>query len=135
MAILALTTSLEDMRDRMGRIVVGTNRRGEAVTAEVQGGVVRIRVRRFDRGLADSVRKRVAEVQGSGLRGIALDLRGVEWAVPLYKGLLKARLAFVLVSKLYRQMYAKTGISADSGVPTFRGAEGLWKNPRMFLRK
>ena len=27
---------------------------------------------------------------------------------------LKARLAFVLVSKLYRQMYAKTGISADS---------------------
>ena len=27
---------------------------------------------------------------------------------------LKARLAFVLISKLYRQMYAKTGISADS---------------------
>ena len=27
---------------------------------------------------------------------------------------LKGRLAFVLISKLYRQMYAKTGISADS---------------------
>jgi hypothetical protein len=27
---------------------------------------------------------------------------------------LKARLAFVLISKLYRLMYAKTGISADS---------------------
>jgi hypothetical protein len=27
---------------------------------------------------------------------------------------LKARLAFVLVSKLYRQMYANTGISTDS---------------------
>jgi hypothetical protein len=27
---------------------------------------------------------------------------------------LKARLAFVLISKLYRQMYAKTGISTDS---------------------
>ncbi|MGE5249834.1 MAG: formate--tetrahydrofolate ligase [Bacteroidota bacterium] len=37
MAILALTTSLEDMRNRMGAIVVGTNRRGEAVTAEDLG--------------------------------------------------------------------------------------------------
>ncbi len=27
---------------------------------------------------------------------------------------LKARLAFVLISKLYRQMYANTGISTDS---------------------
>jgi hypothetical protein len=27
---------------------------------------------------------------------------------------LKARVAFVLISKLYRQMYAKTGISTDS---------------------
>lgn len=34
MAILALTTSLEDMRERMGRIVIGTNRKGEAITAE-----------------------------------------------------------------------------------------------------
>jgi methylenetetrahydrofolate dehydrogenase (NADP+)/methenyltetrahydrofolate cyclohydrolase/formyltetrahydrofolate synthetase len=34
MAILALTTGLEDMRERMGRIVIGTNRKGEAITAE-----------------------------------------------------------------------------------------------------
>jgi methylenetetrahydrofolate dehydrogenase (NADP+)/methenyltetrahydrofolate cyclohydrolase/formyltetrahydrofolate synthetase len=34
MAILALTTSLEDMRERFGRMVFGTNHRGEAVTAE-----------------------------------------------------------------------------------------------------
>jgi hypothetical protein len=27
---------------------------------------------------------------------------------------LKARLAFVLISKLYRQMYANTGIATDS---------------------
>jgi hypothetical protein len=27
---------------------------------------------------------------------------------------LKGRLAFVLISRLYRQMYAKTGISTDS---------------------
>jgi methylenetetrahydrofolate dehydrogenase (NADP+) / methenyltetrahydrofolate cyclohydrolase / formyltetrahydrofolate synthetase len=37
MAILALTSSLEDMRDRFGRMVVATNKRGEAVTAEDLG--------------------------------------------------------------------------------------------------
>jgi len=37
MAILALTTSLEDMRERLGRMVFGTNLRGEAVTAEDLG--------------------------------------------------------------------------------------------------
>jgi formyltetrahydrofolate synthetase len=37
MAILALTTSLEDMRNRMGKIVIGTNMDGEAITAEDLG--------------------------------------------------------------------------------------------------
>lgn len=37
MAILALTTSLEDMRQRLGAMVVATNKRGEAVTAEDLG--------------------------------------------------------------------------------------------------
>jgi methylenetetrahydrofolate dehydrogenase (NADP+) / methenyltetrahydrofolate cyclohydrolase / formyltetrahydrofolate synthetase len=37
MAILALTTGLEDMRERLGRMVIGTNHRGEAVTAEDLG--------------------------------------------------------------------------------------------------
>jgi formyltetrahydrofolate synthetase len=37
MAILALTTGLEDMRERLGRMVIGTNRSGEAVTAEDLG--------------------------------------------------------------------------------------------------
>ncbi len=37
MAVLALTTGLEDMRERFGRIVIGTNRAGEAVTAEDLG--------------------------------------------------------------------------------------------------
>jgi methylenetetrahydrofolate dehydrogenase (NADP+)/methenyltetrahydrofolate cyclohydrolase/formyltetrahydrofolate synthetase len=37
MAVLALTTSLEDMRERFGRMVVATNKRGEAVTAEDLG--------------------------------------------------------------------------------------------------
>jgi formyltetrahydrofolate synthetase len=34
MAILALTTSLQDMRERFGRIVIGISRDGDAVTAE-----------------------------------------------------------------------------------------------------
>ncbi len=36
-AILALTSDLADMRERMGRIVIGTNKAGEAVTAEDLG--------------------------------------------------------------------------------------------------
>jgi formyltetrahydrofolate synthetase len=34
MAILALTTSLQDMRERFGRMVIGLDRKGEPVTAE-----------------------------------------------------------------------------------------------------
>ena len=37
MAILALTTSLADMRERLGKIVIGTNRKGEPITAEDLG--------------------------------------------------------------------------------------------------
>lgn len=37
MAILALTSDLADMRERLGRIVIGTNRQGEAITAEDLG--------------------------------------------------------------------------------------------------
>jgi formyltetrahydrofolate synthetase len=37
MAILALTKDLEDMRERMGNIVIGTSKAGEAVTAEDLG--------------------------------------------------------------------------------------------------
>jgi methylenetetrahydrofolate dehydrogenase (NADP+)/methenyltetrahydrofolate cyclohydrolase/formyltetrahydrofolate synthetase len=37
MAILALTTDLADMRERFGKIVIGTNHAGEAITAEDLG--------------------------------------------------------------------------------------------------
>lgn len=37
MAILALTTSLNDMRDRLGKIVIGISRSGEAITADDLG--------------------------------------------------------------------------------------------------
>ena len=37
MAILALTTGLQDLRQRMGRIIVGETRKGEPVTAEQIG--------------------------------------------------------------------------------------------------
>jgi formyltetrahydrofolate synthetase len=37
MAILALTTDLADMRERLGKMVIGTNHKGEAITAEDLG--------------------------------------------------------------------------------------------------
>ncbi|MGQ9490325.1 MAG: formate--tetrahydrofolate ligase [Anaerolineae bacterium] len=37
MAILALTTDLADLRERIGRVVIGTNRAGEAITVEDLG--------------------------------------------------------------------------------------------------
>ncbi len=37
MAILALTTSLEDMRERLGRMVIGSSRAGEPITADDLG--------------------------------------------------------------------------------------------------
>ncbi len=37
MAILALTTSLKDMRERLGKIVIGISKSGEAITAEDLG--------------------------------------------------------------------------------------------------
>ncbi len=37
MAVLALTTGLADMRERLGRIVIGTSKSGEAVTADDLG--------------------------------------------------------------------------------------------------
>ncbi len=37
MAILALATSLADMRERLGRMVIGTNRAGEAISADDLG--------------------------------------------------------------------------------------------------
>jgi formate--tetrahydrofolate ligase len=44
MAILALSTSLQDMRERLGRIVIGTNSGGNPVTAEAlkAGGVMTV---------------------------------------------------------------------------------------------
>jgi formyltetrahydrofolate synthetase len=37
MAILALTTSLQDMRERLGRMVIGTSHAGDAITADDLG--------------------------------------------------------------------------------------------------
>ena len=37
MAVLALTSSVEDMRERLGRMVVASNRSGEPVTSDDLG--------------------------------------------------------------------------------------------------
>ena len=45
MAILALTTGLADMRERLGRMIIGTSRAGEPVTAEDLGAAGALTVR------------------------------------------------------------------------------------------
>ena len=57
---------------------------------------------------ADELRERT---QATWDRFYALDL---VWRRSRFLKSLKARLAFVLISKLYRQMYANTGIATDS---------------------
>ncbi len=37
MAILALTTSLSDMKERLGRIIIGNNFKGEGITSDDLG--------------------------------------------------------------------------------------------------
>ena len=37
MAILALTTSLRDMKEKLGRIVIGNSHKGEPITADDLG--------------------------------------------------------------------------------------------------
>jgi formyltetrahydrofolate synthetase len=37
MAVLALTTGIEDLRERLGRMVIGTNKQGDPITAEDLG--------------------------------------------------------------------------------------------------
>lgn len=37
MAVLALTTSLEDMRERLGAMVIGCNKQGDPITADDLG--------------------------------------------------------------------------------------------------
>jgi formyltetrahydrofolate synthetase len=39
MAVLALTTGLEDMRERLGRMVIGRSRAGVPVTADDLGTI------------------------------------------------------------------------------------------------
>jgi hypothetical protein len=57
---------------------------------------------------ADELRSRTQEVWD---RFYGL---GLVWQRSNFLKSLRARVAFVLISKLYRQMYANTGISADS---------------------
>ena len=57
---------------------------------------------------ADEIRRRTQDVWDRFYR-----LRSI-WKRSLFIRSLRARLTFVLISKLYRQMYANTGIAADS---------------------
>ena len=60
MAILAVSTSLKDMRERMGKIVVAYNRRGEPVTTkdlDVDGAMTAWMVQALNPNLAADSRR------------------------------------------------------------------------------
>jgi methylenetetrahydrofolate dehydrogenase (NADP+)/methenyltetrahydrofolate cyclohydrolase/formyltetrahydrofolate synthetase len=48
MAILALANNLSDMRERMGKIVVASDRKRKAVTCNLKGAMMGVLKRRGD---------------------------------------------------------------------------------------
>jgi len=53
MAVLALTTSLADMRERLGRMVIGSSRAGDPVTADDLGIGTNMLIARYRLVLGD----------------------------------------------------------------------------------
>ena len=105
MAILALTTGLEDLRERIGRCVIGTSKAGEAVTVEdlgVAGAATVLMKDAIMPNLMQTVEGQPATVhagpfaniahgnsldhrrpdcaQAGGLRGDGIGLRRATWA-------------------------------------------------------
>jgi formyltetrahydrofolate synthetase len=113
MAILALTTSLEDMRDRMGRIVVGTNRRGEAVTAEdlgVAGAMTVLMKDAIKPNLMQTLEGTPAFVHAGPFANIAHGQSSV----------LADKIALKLVGK-HGYVITESGFGADIGMEKFFG--------------
>lgn len=75
MAILAVSTSLEDMRKRMGRIVVAYNKKGEPVTTadlEVDGAMTAIMVKALNPNLMQTIEGQPVFVHAGPFANIAI---------------------------------------------------------------
>ena len=108
MAILALTSSLEDMRERLGRMVIGTNRAGQAVTAEDLGAAGALMVL-----MKDAIKPNLMQT----LEGTPVFVHAGPFAniAPGQSSILADRIAL----KLADYVVTESGFGADIGMEKF----------------
>jgi methylenetetrahydrofolate dehydrogenase (NADP+)/methenyltetrahydrofolate cyclohydrolase/formyltetrahydrofolate synthetase len=108
MAILALTSGLEDMRARLGRMVIGTNRAGEAVTAEDLGAAGALMVL-----MKDAIKPNLMQT----LEGTPVFVHAGPFAniAPGQSSILADRIAL----KLADYVVTESGFGADIGMEKF----------------
>ena len=110
MAILALTTSLKDMRERFGKMVVATNKRGEAVTAEdlgVAGAVTVLMKDAIKPNLMQTLEGTAATVHAGPFANIAHGQSSI--------------IADKIALKLADYVVTESGFGADIGMEKFFG--------------
>jgi len=108
MAILAVSTSLEDMRERMGKIVVAYNKKGEPVTTgdlEVDGAMTAIMSRALNPNLLQSVEGQPVLVHAGPFANIAIGQSSI--------------IADLVGLKLGDYLVTESGFGADIGFEKF----------------
>ena len=108
MAILALTTGLEDMRERFGQMVVAANKQGEAVTAEdlgVAGAVTVLMKDAIKPNLMQTLEGNAAFVHAGPFANIAHGQSSI--------------IADKIALKLANYVVTESGFGADIGMEKF----------------
>ncbi len=108
MAILALTSSLEDMRARLGKMVIGTNHQGEPITAEDIGAAGALMVL-----MKDAIKPNLMQT----LEGTPVFVHAGPFAniAPGQSSILADRMAL----KLADYVITESGFGADIGMEKF----------------
>ncbi len=108
MAILALATSLRDLRERLGRIVIGTTRAGKAVTAEdlrCAGAMTALLKEAIRPNLLQTLEHTPALIHTSSLANIAHGSSSI--------------LADQIALKLHDYVVTEAGFGSDLGMEKF----------------
>ncbi|MBU4134371.1 formate--tetrahydrofolate ligase, partial [bacterium] len=108
MAILALTTSLKDLRERLGRIVLAENRKGEPVTADdikVAGAMTVLMKDALKPTLLQTTENTPAFVHAGPFANIAHGNSSI--------------LADMMATKLFDYVVTESGFGADCGMEKF----------------
>ena len=123
MAILALTTGLEDLRERIGRAVIGTSRAGEAVTVEdlgVAGAATVLMKDAIMPNLMQTVEGQPAFVHAGPFANIAHGNSSI--------------LADQIALKLADYVVTESGFGADMGMEKFFDIKCRYSGPDPELR-